>query len=194
MPGSSSTRPFSNAASDWWTAVGSRKISVEPVQIITWRSVFGLELGDVVANLVGEVAFVLAGLLLLRGEPLDVVLVEGGGHRLDGFEERANLFQLVAVEHLRGLRGVVEVAAEDVPAGEDEVVERRSGTKSRISGELASVRLPRRMVPIWMMEPMGLAKPRRTASTPAMSVVATAPMPGIMMPSFPVAGAMLAAA
>src|SRR5271154_4770631 len=41
---------------------------------------------------------------------------------------------------------------------------------------------------------MGLAKPRRTASTPAMSVVATAPMPGIMTPSFPVAGLMLAAA
>src|SRR5580698_7373367 len=43
------------------------------------------------------------------------------------------------------------------------------------------------------MEPMGLARPRRTASTPAMSVVATAPMPGIMTPSFPVAGLMAAA-
>ncbi len=41
---------------------------------------------------------------------------------------------------------------------------------------------------------MGLAKPRRSASTPAMRVVATAPIPGIMMPSFPVAGLMLAAA
>jgi hypothetical protein len=49
------------------------------------------------------------------------------------------------------------------------------------------------MVPIWDMEPMGLAKPLRTASTPAMSVVATAPMPGIMMPNLPVAGVMLAA-
>jgi hypothetical protein len=49
------------------------------------------------------------------------------------------------------------------------------------------------MVPIWDIEPMGLAKPRRTASTPAMRVVATAPMPGIMIPSFPVAGLMLAA-
>src|SRR5258708_39414718 len=41
---------------------------------------------------------------------------------------------------------------------------------------------------------MGFARPRRTASTPAMSVVATAPMPGIMTPNFPVAGLMLAAA
>ncbi|WP_433970095.1 hypothetical protein [Tunturiibacter gelidiferens] len=40
---------------------------------------------------------------------------------------------------------------------------------------------------------MGLARPRRTASTPAMRVVATAPMPGIMTPSFPVAGLMDAA-
>jgi hypothetical protein len=88
-------------------------------------------------------------------------LVEGGRHRLDGLEEGTDLLQLVAVEHLGGLGGVVEVAAEDVP--------------------------------IWVVEPMGLARPRRIASTPAMRVVATAPMPGIMMPSFPVAGLMLAA-
>src|ERR1700734_3979231 len=67
------------------------------------------------------------------------------------------------------------------------------GTKFLMRGVLLSVRLPRRMVPIWEMEPMGFAKPRRTASTPAMRVVATAPIPGIMMPSFPVAGLMLAA-
>ncbi len=41
---------------------------------------------------------------------------------------------------------------------------------------------------------MGLARPRRTASTPGDEVwSATAPMPGIMTPSFPVAGLMLAA-
>ncbi len=62
-------------------------------------------------------------LIFLRGEALDVVLVEDGGHGLDGLEEGADLFELVAVEDLRGLGGVVEIAAEDVPAGEDEVVE-----------------------------------------------------------------------
>ena len=41
------------------------------------------------------------------------------------------------------------------------------------------------MVPIWVSDPMGLAMPLRTASTPATNVVATAPMPGIMMPSLP---------
>jgi hypothetical protein len=44
--------------------------------------------------------------------------------RLDRFEERPHRFQLVAVQHLRGACGVVEVPAEDVPAGEDQVVER----------------------------------------------------------------------
>src|SRR6266436_3205870 len=68
------------------------------------------------------------------------------------------------------------------------------GAKSLMRGLRFSVRLPRRMWPICEREPMGLARPRRTASTPAMSVVATAPMPGIMTPSFPVAGLMLAAA
>ena len=50
------------------------------------------------------------------------------------------------------------------------------------------MRLPRRMVPIWVSDPMGLAMPLRTASTPATNVVATAPMPGIMTPSLPLGG------
>ena len=45
------------------------------------------------------------------------------------------------------------------------------------------------MVPICVIEPMGLEIPFRTASTPATNVVATAPIPGIMMPSLPFAGA-----
>ena len=69
-------------------------------------------------------------LIFFAVEALDVVLVEDGGHRLDGFEEGADLFELVAVEDLRGLGGVVEVAAEDVPAGEDEVVEVRRWGRS----------------------------------------------------------------
>src|SRR3984893_17934652 len=59
------------------------------------------------------------------------------------------------------------------------------GTNSLILGESASVRLPSRIVPIWVSDPIGLAMPLRTASTPATNVVATAPMPGIMIPSLP---------
>jgi hypothetical protein len=103
---------------------------------------FGFELGDVVANLVGEVALVLAGLGFFGGEALDVVLVEGRWHGLDGLEERSDLFELVAVEDLGGLGGVVEIAAEDVPAGEDEVVELGDGDevlneRSAVIGALA---------------------------------------------------------
>ena len=47
------------------------------------------------------------------------------------------------------------------------------------------------MVPICVSEPIGLASPRRTASTPAIIVVATAPRPTTITPSFPVAGATL---
>src|SRR5690242_3740105 len=62
-----------------------------------------------------------------------------------------------------------------------------------MSGLRPSLRLPSRMVPICVVEPIGLASPRRTASTPAINVVATAPMPGIMTPNFPVAGFIFAA-
>src|SRR5947207_10270833 len=64
-----------------------------------------------------------------------------------------------------------------------------SGTKSLINGERLSVRLPRRMVAICVSEPIGFDLPRRTLSTPAMNVVATAPRPGVIIPSRPVAGA-----
>src|SRR5215217_4450255 len=64
-----------------------------------------------------------------------------------------------------------------------------SGTNSRISGARFSVRFPSRMVPIWVSDPIGRAAPRRTFSTPAMNVVATAPSPTHSTPSFPSAGA-----
>src|SRR6266404_443556 len=67
------------------------------------------------------------------------------------------------------------------------------GTNWLILGERPSVRLPRRMVPICVSDPIGLAIPLRIASTPAMNVVATAPMPTIITPSLPLAGAIFVA-
>jgi hypothetical protein len=49
------------------------------------------------------------------------------------------------------------------------------------------------MVPICVSDPMGLAIPLRMASTPATNVVATAPIPTIITPSLPRAGAILVA-
>ncbi|MCU1252142.1 MAG: hypothetical protein JWQ49_5171, partial [Edaphobacter sp.] len=70
-------------------------------------------------------------------EALDVVLVEDGGHGFDGFEVGTDLFELVAVEDLGGFCGVVEIAAEDVPAGEDDVVE--VGDRGEILDERAAI-------------------------------------------------------
>src|SRR5688572_4101455 len=64
-----------------------------------------------------------------------------------------------------------------------------SGTNSRIVGDLDSVRLPSLTVPISVREPIGLARPLRTAMTPAIVVVLTAPRPTRRMPSLPSAGA-----
>ncbi len=65
-----------------------------------------------------------------------------------------------------------------------------SGTKSLIAGARPSVRLPRRMVPSCVSDPIGSDFFRRTRSTPAMNVVATAPMPTVRTPSFPFGKAM----
>src|ERR1700683_1340023 len=67
-----------------------------------------------------------------------------------------------------------------------------SGTKSLISGVRPSVRLPRRTVASWVRDPIGAPRPRLTASTPAMKVVLTAPMPGSSKPGLRSAGAVRA--
>ena len=87
----------------------------------------GLEGSDVVADLVGEITLVLASLDLGPVEAFDIVLIEDTRHGLNGLEKGANLFKLIAVENLRMLRGVVEVAAEDIPAGEDKIIKLRDG-------------------------------------------------------------------
>src|SRR5579862_174607 len=66
-----------------------------------------------------------------------------------------------------------------------------SFTKSLIFGTRDSVRLPSRIVPICVSDPTGTDSPRRTNSTPAITVVLTAPMPGVSTPSFPFGGAIL---
>src|SRR5205814_8978949 len=64
-----------------------------------------------------------------------------------------------------------------------------SGTTSLIFGERPSVRLPRRIVPIWVSEPIGDDNTLRIAMTPAIVVVLTAPRPTSSTPSLPRAGA-----
>src|SRR5260370_1035989 len=53
------------------------------------------------------------------------------------------------------------------------------GTNFLMSGERASVRLPRRMVPICVSDPTGCDLPLRTSSTPGMGAVSTTFMAGV---------------
>jgi hypothetical protein len=154
--------------------------------------VFLLEVCDIGHQLFGQIHFVLAGLHVWAVDSLYVLVIEDGFHGLDG---RQIVFQFVEqrlVENTGMGGGFVSVVFIDVPAAEDEVAKVARGTKSLIFGVRFSVRLPRRTVPSCVREPTGSPSPSLTASTPAMKVVATAPMPGIRMPRRPVAGATLA--
>src|ERR1044071_8801985 len=66
-----------------------------------------------------------------------------------------------------------------------------SETNSLILGTRFSVRFPSRIVPSWVSEPTGCAIFFLIASTPAMNVVLTAPIPGIRTPSFPAGASIL---
>src|SRR5580658_66580 len=64
-----------------------------------------------------------------------------------------------------------------------------NGTKSPIRVTRCSSRRPRRTVPSWDREPIGWPEPPLIDSTPAISVVATAPSPTQSTASLPSAGA-----
>ena len=120
---------------------------------------------------------------------LHVLRVEDRRPGLDLLQEGLEGGQVLVVEHARLLARPRRRCRCRCPSRRRRC--RRAparGTKSLMSGERLSVRLPRRTVPIWVRLPMGFERPVRMASTPAMNVVATAPMPGSRMPSFPSAG------
>ena len=139
-----------------------------------------LEVADVLAKLLGQVHLVLALFHVRSVDLLDVVVIEDGLHRSDGAEAAFHFVEQVALQHSGVAGGGVHVVFENVPAGEDQIVEAGEGNEILDLG-----RDGRRCacrggsVPICVSEPMGWAIPFRTASTPATNVVATAPMPGI---------------
>ena len=82
-----------------------------------------LEVADVFAQLLDQFLLVLALLHVGAVELLDVVLVEDRLARLDRRQERLHLLQQRTLQHA-GLAGCgVHVVFEDVPAGEDQVVQ-----------------------------------------------------------------------
>ena len=96
-----------------------------------------LEVVDVLAKLLDQFHLVFALLHVGAVELLDVVLVEDGLARLDGRQERLHLFQQRALEHACLAGGGVHVVFEDVPAGEDQVVQTGQGNEFLDLGEAA---------------------------------------------------------
>jgi hypothetical protein len=144
-----------------------------------------LEAGDVLHELLGEVHLRRAGLHVGGREALDVggsntafigwMLLEEVLHGLEVLAWRARRPSWRRCRRRRGRGPTRRTRGSSSGA---------RGTKSLMCGALLSVRLPSRMVPICVSEPMGLPGPLRMSITPAMVVVDTAPRPGSRMPSF----------
>src|SRR5262249_36413368 len=77
----------------------------------------------------------------------------------------------------------------DVPAGNFEILHLCQRNEIPDRRRATSVRFPSRTVPNCVSEPIGFPRPRLKASSPAIKVVVTAPIPGISTPSFPSGGA-----
>ena len=143
------------------------------------QAVLLLELLDVGDDLVGEVALVLALLDVLPVQLLHVHGIEDGRPGLDRLQEALQRLQVLVVEHARLARRPRRRCRCRRPSPPKTTSSSFAiGTSSSMRGLRLSVRLPRRTVPIWVRLPTGLDRPLRIASTPAMNVVATAPMPG----------------
>src|SRR6266516_908868 len=79
-----------------------------------------LEGADVLAQLVSELTLGLAALDVGAVEPLDVVLIERGGHRGDGLEKVRHRLQMVRLEPAGRRGGGVGVVGNGIPRGEHE--------------------------------------------------------------------------
>ena len=80
----------------------------------------GLNVGP---HLLGQIALVLALLHVRAMQALHVVLVEDRRQRLDRLQVGLQLRERLLVQHLGVRGGLIDVVREDVPAGEDHVVE-----------------------------------------------------------------------
>ena len=130
------------------------------------------------------------GLLDVRPvDPPDVLRIEHRLHRPDGGKRLLQLIQLSLFQHPGLGRGFVSRIFVNVPAAEHQIVQ---------SGQRHKILDLRRPVVGALAQANGGKLRERThrrghsalhASTPAINVVVTAPIPGINTPSFPFAGA-----
>ena len=122
---------------------GLMKLSVDAHQMVTKRlarldEAFGrstpdgnqaaglagfFEVADVLAELLGQVHLVLALLYVRPVDFLDVFVIEDGLHGSDGAEAAFDFVEQVALEDSGVAGGGVHVVFENIPAGEDQIVE-----------------------------------------------------------------------
>ncbi len=81
------------------------------------------EVADVLAKLLGQIHLVLALLDVGAVNFFDVVVIEDGLHGRDGAETAFHFVEEIALEDSGIAGGGVHVVFEDVPSGEDEIVE-----------------------------------------------------------------------
>ena len=150
-----------------------------------------LEVPDVLHQHLGLVHLGALGLDVGAVDALDVLGVEDRLHRLDCGERLPQLIEQRPVQNAGIGGGFVAVVFENVPGAECQVVEPRQRHKILDHRAAAIGAFAEADGSQLGDRPDRLCQSRRTASTPAINVVVTAPMPGIRMPSLPSAGAIL---
>ena len=84
-----------------------------------------LEVADVFANSFGKVSLRLARLHVRAVQPLHVLLIEDGRHRLDGLQEIGDGLDVLRVENPRHPARLVRIVRNGIPRSKDEIAEIR---------------------------------------------------------------------
>ena len=143
------------------------------------------ELLDVLHDRLGQLALVGGSLDVASCQALDVLAAEDRLPGSDALQVGPQLFQLPGVEHPGANGRLVAGLPVNVPAAEDQVIQRSQGDEVLDQGDpfFGALAQPDRSHlgegPDWRSLLL------RMASTPAMKVDATAPIPGRRIPSLP---------
>ena len=178
----------------WWTSASSMNFSVDAHQIMTSRSQPCSALKRRMSSRIVSTSWsfvstvrVLSPLIRFTYSESKAAGIGSTDFRKSPIGSRSSW--RLSTPHLRAASYALSAIGSHAPKTRSS--REASGTNSRTGGAWPSVRFPRRMVAIWVIEPMGRPMPRLMCSTPAMKVDDTAPRPTSSTPSLPSAGAMV---
>jgi hypothetical protein len=132
-----------------------------------------------------QIALVLALLDMRAVQPLHIVLIEDRRHRLDRFQKRLDLRQMIVVQHLGMSRRLVNVVVKNIPAGKDNIVQARQRHKVLDQRRIAIRALAQPNRAHLRQRTDRLRQSLANRLNPAINVVATAPMPTTITPNLP---------